>query len=321
MLSLPLFLLVPAYFATASPIVPQGQAPEAINVNAAVVPLDHPVYHRFSTRAGKRKIFDAAAAKKEKEDIQRKHGTHLRKRALAERQKEKQANNDAAQRGKNAMKDDSAQKGKDDTKKKAQDDANRKAQDDARTKGKGDYSSNANNQKGKDDTKKKGQDDWGTNANNQKGKADAQKGKEDTKKKGQDDYSSNANAQKGKNDQKGKEDAWNNGHKAQNDAQKGKNGNDREPANGKGPHKTGANAQKGQNDQYRAAKSPVMYAYGTPGTHHPVDLLDIGDLRRRGQLKKRQGTSATDPLTNHQGKDFGESDQSFFFPEWGRSLR
>ncbi|KAG9023896.1 hypothetical protein FS837_005590, partial [Tulasnella sp. UAMH 9824] len=168
MLSLPLFLLVPAYFATASPIVGQGQAPEAINVNAAVVPLDHPVYHRFSTRAGKRKIFDAAAAKKEREDVQRKHGTHLRKRAMAERQKEKQANNDAAaHRGKNAMKDDSsqkgkvgnnsndAQKGKDDTKKKAQDDAKKKAQDDAKKKAQDDAK-----KKAQDDATKKGKDDY-----------------------------------------------------------------------------------------------------------------------------------------------------------------
>ncbi|KIO21010.1 hypothetical protein M407DRAFT_29334, partial [Tulasnella calospora MUT 4182] len=150
MLSLPLFLLVPAYLAAASPIVPQGQAPQIRNVNAAVIPLTHPVYHRFSSRDGKRKTFDAAAAKKEKEGIQRKHGNHSRKRAVAEKQNEKEANNDA-QRGKNDMKSDAAQKGKD-----------------------GKKSNDA--QKGKNDA--------------QKGKNDAQKGNEDTKKKGQDDYAS-----------------------------------------------------------------------------------------------------------------------------------
>ncbi|KAG8919744.1 hypothetical protein FRC01_001140 [Tulasnella sp. 417] len=458
MLSLPLFLLVPAYLATASPIVPQGQAPEPRNVNAAVVPLTHPVYHRFSTRAGERKIFNVAAAKKEKEDIQRKHGKHSRKRAVAEKQKEKEANNDAAaQRGKNDIKNDAAQKakdgkktndsqkgkndaqkgkndatkkGKDDATKKGKDDATKKGKDDATKKGKDDatkkgkdgatkngkngYHNNANQkgkadnkndsahgqkekegtknrptqkgkegvkndaiQKAKDDTKdnnmQKAKDDAKADAqkgkadsqkekadaqkgkaNDQKGKADSQKEKADAQKGKANDQKANDqkakndatnNAQKGKandqkandqkandqkaNDQKAKDDAMNNAQKGKNDsqkgkgkddvmsdarkgqndmksdAQKGKTGNNMEGQKGKDDQKHGATWQKGKgNEQGPHGNTKWPLSLGTPGTHHPDELFDVGDLRRRGQLEKRQGSTGNAPLTNHQGKDF-----------------
>ncbi|KAG9013427.1 hypothetical protein FRB90_006073 [Tulasnella sp. 427] len=78
MLSLPFFLLVPAYLAVASPIVDtQGPAPEPRDtVNAAVIPLSHPVYHRFNARSGTPKSFNAAAAKKERDAVKKKHGSH-----------------------------------------------------------------------------------------------------------------------------------------------------------------------------------------------------------------------------------------------------
>ncbi|KAG9013107.1 hypothetical protein FRB90_006246 [Tulasnella sp. 427] len=78
MLSLPFFLLVPAYLAVASPIVDtQGPAPEPRDtLNAAVIPLSHPVYHRFNARSGTPKSFNAAAAKKERDAVKKKHGSH-----------------------------------------------------------------------------------------------------------------------------------------------------------------------------------------------------------------------------------------------------
>ncbi|KAG8965512.1 hypothetical protein FRC05_003245 [Tulasnella sp. 425] len=204
MLSLPLFLLVPAYLAAASPIAPQGQAPQPRTPNVAVIPLTNPVYHRFNARAGKTKSFNAAAALQEKEAVKKKHGKYHSKRGLAQKQNE---NDGATRKGKDTVKNDAAQKGNDD----------RKGND--RQKEKDNTKAN-NAQKGNQDTKK-GKDDSKNDA--------AQKGQDDTRtgQKGKDDNGKNSSAQKGQQDDKsgatkqGKDDSKT---KA---AQKGQNGADR----------------------------------------------------------------------------------------------
>ncbi|KAG8942477.1 Type I transmembrane sorting receptor [Tulasnella sp. 424] len=297
MLSLPLFLLVPAYLAAASPIAPQGQAPQPRTPNVAVIPLTNPVYHRFNARAGKTKSFNAAAALQEKEAVKKKHGKYHSKRGLAQKQNE---NDGATRKGKDTVKNDAAQKGNDDRK------GNDRQKEKDNTKANNAQKGNQDTKKGKDDSKnnaaQKGQDDTRTG---QKGKDDngknssAQKGQQDDKsgatKQGKDDSKNDA-AQKGQDDtrtgQKGKDDNGKNSS-AQKGQQDDKSGATKQ---GKDDSKTKA-AQKGQNGADRKTK-------GTRSAFAAPEPFDIKDLRRSGHFEKRQNSSGNAPLTNDQAKDY-----------------